>query len=853
MTVTGRSTRWVILAIAVALVGGHQSLARAQPTISPSSRLAAMVAEYQTRIANAAGRVPDWSYQRVLRDADSARTWLVRLDSVPGGGLTHDENLTRELLRWEAGKAIQDTLLYWYSFEALPALSPIRAIDPILAGKALGNPGDRDGYLAALGNVAEAFTGWMADSSSFWYLDSMPDRTVVLRVDPQRNTIAPLVDVAKTRAAIAAAVGHPLPYQGLPFSGFTFTDGERAIQFSFGAREWILDRDSYRVRAAPVLTPLELDRVTPRLIHRTYPVRIPDVREVPSPDRRWFATEKDRNLWLRSATDGRAQSLTSDGVEDFGWGVTGAQWSGNGLRLAALKADVRGVAKVPVLHWLKPVEEISWLPFPKVGGAMARTEVHVLDVISGRDVRAELGNETNHYLSLIGWTQNDAELLLYKMTRDMKRLEVIAVDPATGKTRTVLTETQPTFIKNISANPSWRELFTMLDDGKRFIWQSERDGWDHLYLYNLDGTLVRRLTSGRWPVIRVVATDSKAGWVYFTGHAESRLYDTHVYRIGLDGTGLKRLTDGTGTHTPTFSPNRRFFVDVHSDANRPPTTELRSADGRLVRTLAAAATDSLRAIGWRPPEEFTVKAADGRTDLYGVLIKPFDFDPTRRYPVVEYIYGGPQVTNVPRAFGQSWVREQAIAQLGFVVVVLDARGTPERGKAFQDVVYRNFGRNEIPDHAAAIQQLGARHRYLDLSRVGILGGSWGGYMTIRALLTAPKTYHVGIATFPVGDFYDHSAGAIEPYMGLLESNREGYEYGSSLRLASSLEGKLLLLHGTSDVNATFSATMKLVEALTRANKPYDLLVFPEVNHSLTGIEDYWSEAARRYLTEHLKP
>jgi dipeptidyl aminopeptidase/acylaminoacyl peptidase len=272
-----------------------------------------------------------------------------------------------------------------------------------------------------------------------------------------------------------------------------------------------------------------------------------------------------------------------------------------------------------------------------------------------------------------------------------------------------------------------------------------------------------------------------------------------------------------------------------------------------VRVLAKPTIDSLMALGWKPPEEFVVKAADGSTDLHGVLFKPFDFDPSRKYPVIEYIYGGPQTVNAPHAFTQSWVREQAYAQLGFITLVLDARGTPERGKAFQDVVYRNFGRNEIPDHAAALKQLGAARSWMDMSRVGIYGGSWGGYMTIRALVLAPETYHAGVATYPVAEMYDHAAGAIEGYMDLPDRNREGYEYGSSLRLFGNLRGNLMIMHGTSDVNATFSASMKIVDALTRANKQYELRIFPEVNHGLVPIYDYWTEATRQFFVRHLKP
>jgi dipeptidyl-peptidase-4 len=694
---------------------------------------------------------------------------------------------------------------------------------------------------------------WMADSVRFWYVDSAPDRTVIQLVDPIAGRRAPLVDVGRARAAVGRALGHQPPYSGLPGSGFALVDQERGLRFSLEGRDWVLDLASYSVRSVPVPSAAERDRREPRLVERAWPTTGTDLRELASPDGRWLASHRDGNLWLRSTADGRDQQLTSDAVTDFGWTVAGAKWSPDGLRLAALKIDNRGLAKLPILHWLKPTEEVEWRPFTKVGGAMARFEIHVIDILSGRTVTTRFADSVDAYLSPIGWTPDNAEFLFYRMTRDMKRLELAAIRPATGQTRVVLAETQPTFIKNIAANPGWRDLVTLLPDGKRFVLISERDGWDHLYLYDLEGTLIRRLTSGRFPVLKVVTVDIKGGWIYFTGHAEPRPYDTHLYRVALDGSGFKRLTEGTGIHTAAFTPSMRHFVEHHSSIDRPWTAELRAADGRLVMTLATANTDSLRAFGWRPPEEFVAKAADGTTDLHGVLIKPFDFDSTRKYPIVEYIYGGPQTTTVVRNFGQAWVKEQALAQLGFVAVVVDARGTPERGKAFQDVVYRNFGRNEILDHAAVLKQLGARHPWLDLTRVGILGGSWGGYMTIRALVLAPETYHVGIATFPVGELYDHAASAIEPYMGLVETNRAGYDYGSSLRIIDRLRGKLMLLHGTSDVNATFSATMKVVDALTKAGKPYDLRVFPELNHSLTGIEGYFAETVRRYFVEHLDP
>jgi dipeptidyl aminopeptidase/acylaminoacyl peptidase len=438
------------------------------------------------------------------------------------------------------------------------------------------------------------------------------------------------------------------------------------------------------------------------------------------------------------------------------------------------------------------------------------------------------------------------------MSRDHKRLDVLAADPMTGAVRTVITETQPTFIKGIASTPGWRDLFNPLDDGKQFILISERDGWDHLYLYRLDGTMVRRLTSGTWPVVRFVGADTKNGWAYFTGHAEKRLYDTHLYRVSLEGKDFARLTEGDGQHTVTLSPSKQYFVDNHSSIDRPPASELRSADGKLLQRLDRANVAALAEIHWKAPEEFVVKAADGVTDLYGVLYKPYDFDPSRKYPIIDFIYNGPQTTWVGRSFTDSHhISPQSIAQLGFITFSVDGRGTVERGKAFQDVVYRNWGRNEIPDHVATLKQLAASRPYIDADRAGITGGSWGGYMTVRAMVLAPEVYKVGVSNVPVVDLYDHST-VCESYMDLLERNREGYEYASSIRLADKLRGKLLLAAGTLDVNATFAAPIKMVEALTRANKPYDLIIMPDQNHWFAGASQrYYLNALRRYFEDHL--
>jgi dipeptidyl aminopeptidase/acylaminoacyl peptidase len=387
------------------------------------------------------------------------------------------------------------------------------------------------------------------------------------------------------------------------------------------------------------------------------------------------------------------------------------------------------------------------------------------------------------------------------------------------------------------------------------IWRSERDGWAHLYLYSFEGQLVRELTSGEFPVQRVVHVDEDAGWVYFLAQAEPRIYDTHLYRVNLQGEGFERLTEGEGQHSAVVSPSGKYVLDTHSSHARPPAVDLRSSGGETIIQLSETDLSGLEGLYTQPPEEFAALADDGVTELHGLLFLPPDFDPSAKYPVLDAIYGGPQGLIVPRWYDH--VRAlvpRAYALEGFVVFVVDGRGTPGRSKAFHDVIHNNWGRYVIPDHVAVLRQLAAERPYMDLDRVGIFGRSWGGYHTIRAMVTATDVFHVGVATNPVADLYDHAAAAIEPYMGLPQQNREGYEYASSLRLAGNLKGNLLLIHGTSDVNAPFSCTIQFCHALMQAGKRYDLVILAEEHHHPEGTaQAYGNKAERQYFIDHLRP
>jgi dipeptidyl aminopeptidase/acylaminoacyl peptidase len=385
---------------------------------------------------------------------------------------------------------------------------------------------------------------------------------------------------------------------------------------------------------------------------------------------------------------------------------------------------------------------------------------------------------------------------------------------------------------------------------------SERDGWRHVYHYGYDGALKKQVTKGAFRVHRVVRVDAARQRIDMIASADSaRPYDRHVYGVALDGTGLTALTSAPGQHQPVFSPSGDFFIDAYSSLAQPHTVELRRSDGTLVKRLGQASTAPLDAAGYTPPEPFRVKAADGTTDLYGVLYRPTDFDSTRRYPIVDYIYAGPQVAVHQTTYAIATSMHglpAALAQMGFVVVMLDARGTPGRSKAFQDANYGRIGQGdvEIADHVAALRALARSRAYMDTTRAGIVGHSWGGYFAINGMLTAPDFFKVGYAGAP-GDLTE-AASINEPNMGLLESNRAGYDAGSNVARASALRGRLKIMHGTSDPMAPLSTTMRMAQALIEADRTFDLLIMPGQPHGPSGAAGrYYRADVRRFMATHL--
>ncbi len=572
----------------------------------------------------------------------------------------------------------------------------------------------------------------------------------------------------------------------------------------------------------------------------------------PSPDRRTVARPRSRGF---AVEDGAGRVLVERGGEEHHeWELPDSAWSPDGRFLAVWRSDARAVHKIPVVDYGSAIERVTLTPYVKTGTPLVRQELHVFEPSSGRAARVP-DPDGESYQWLAGWRPDGSELLLLRMSRDGKRLDLVAADPERGTTRLVLREERPeTFVAALDfAVDGWQHQVVPLRDGRHFLWLSERDGWRHVYQYDYSGKLVRQVTRGAFPVHRVAGVAPDGSTVFLLASADSSApYDESLYRTSLRGGGLHRLTPDPGVHRMTLAPSGRYFVDAHSTRTTPRTWDLRSSDGGSAFRYARADVSGMAELGLGTPDSLVVLAADGTTRLYGVLYKPRDFDPRRKYPVVDVIYAGPWLKVVPWHFAGNGtsLKAQSLAQMGFVVMVLDARGTPGRGKAFQDANYGRVGQIEIPDHVAALRQAAATRPYMDMERVGIHGHSWGGYFALRGMLTAPDFFRAGYAGAPGA--LEEEAVINEPNLGLPGDNPEGYRAGSNLLAAESLRGPLRIMHGTSDVSASLSTTMRMADALVRAGKHFELLLMPGEPHNPAGAaEKYYLDDVRLFFARTL--
>jgi dipeptidyl-peptidase 4 len=614
------------------------------------------------------------------------------------------------------------------------------------------------------------------------------------------------------------------------------------------------------------------------------PVAKHNADESPSPDRKHAAFIRNYNLWVRDVATGQETPLTTDGVKDFGYATDNpgwehtnhaiVAWSPDSTKIATFQQDQRGVGDMYLVRTQNGHPELESWKYAMAGDAVIATIQRVIiDIGTGKVVRLQIPPDPHRSspcydvqcgddeFADVQWSADGSHLAFVSSSRDHKRAQLRVADAVTGAVRGILSEQATTFYESdISSTSHGAVNWRYLPATNEVIWFSQRDNWAHLYLYDLrTGKLKRQITTGDWNVVEVLRVDEKRRMLYLLGVGREKgrdPYFAHFYRVGFDGGNLRLLTPEDADHEISMSPSGEYFVDSYSRPDVSPVTVLRNRDGKLIETLETADISRLVDTGWKPPVPFTVKARDGVTDLYGLMFKPTTFDATRKYPIVNWIYPGPQIGSVgSRHFAASRGDRQALAELGFIVVAIDGMGTSFRSKKFHDAYYDNMRDNTLPDQVAGMKQLGQRYPWIDLERAGIYGHSGGGYAAAAAMFSYPDFFKVGISESGNHDQLGYTDDWGEKFIGLLQRSPDGtsnYDNQDNESIAKNLKGHLLLAHGTMDDNVPPYQTLRLVDTLIKANKDFDLLLLPNQRHPY--LEEAGSYMTRRrwdYFVSHL--
>ncbi len=700
----------------------------------------------------------------------------------------------------------------------------------------------------------------------FWYRNALADGQEFVMVDPAAGTRERAFDHGRLAEALGRITGETYEATDLPFSSFEMGADDRSITFSVAGAGYRCDVWSYTCQEIR----REGEEVSPASGRFG--------RDVLSPDGSQAAFIRDYNLWVRDVATGRETQLTTDGVEDFGYATDNAGWtrsdrpvllwSPDSRKIATFQHDARGVGMMYLTTTNVGHAELeAWrgpLPEDTVIFRIQRVVIHLDGPGAPRVVRLRMPPDqhrstiTDHIacggvFCDVEWAPDGSQLAFVSSSRDHKQATLRVADPETGAVRDVLDETVDTFFESGVNMVNWH----FLPESNEVIWWSERSDWGHLYLYDLtSGRLKRQITSGDWLVRQLRYIDRENRMLYFTGSGREPgdPYFEYFYSVSMDGGDVRLLTPDSAHHSITLSPDNRYFVDSWSTPVDPGATVVRDLDGKEMVALEAGDVSRLEAHGWQPPTPFVVKARDGVTDLYGLLYRPTHFDPTVKYPVINYLYPGPQSGSVgSRSFSPARRDHQAIAELGFVVVELDALGTPGRSKSFHEYYYGNMGDNGLPDQITGIRQLAERYPWMDIDRVGIWGHSGGGFASTSGILRHPDFYKVAVSQAGNHDNRNYEDDWGEKWQGLLEVNPDGttnYDNQANELVARNLEGKLLLAHGTTDNNVPPSNTLLVVDALIAANKDFDLIMFPNRRHGF-GNEPYMMRRRWDYFVKNL--
>ena len=712
---------------------------------------------------------------------------------------------------------------------------------------------------------------WMAGGQRFWYRNKTSTGPEFIVVDPSRRSRGHLFDRDRLASALSLAADTSFVGHKLPFQTFDFVEGseEGAIRFDAMKKGFTCDIAAYTCEVGDTL-----------------PDQTPFVR---SPDGAWEAFSHEHNLWLRNMEGGDSIQVTTDGEDLWEYGVQAArpgqiiagtaqrpvlQWSPDSRRIAVQRMDERNVETLPLYSSTHTRPKGYTYPYPLPGDSIIpRFDIHIVDVEAKSNVKVQL--DPQPYLTFtatemsdstwvtVKWKEAGERLYFVHATRGAKSITLYEADLATGAATPIVGDTMDTHVELnldiVGGRPNW----DVVNGGRDILWFSERDGWGHLYRFGPDGDLKNRITQGPWTFGELLHVDESTDRVIFTarGREAGQIpMFRKLYSVGIDGSGLALIGAEDGDHAVRVTPDGQYLVDAYSRPDVPPVSVLRDTSGRAVMELEYADLAALEAIGWSPPRIFEYKGRDGITTIYGLMHLPSDFDSTTVYPVVEYVYPGPFIGSVGTwNFGGGplglVVRadQDALAELGFAVLQMDHMGTSLRSKAMLDHYWGNMGDNGIPDHVAALRQLGARHGFLDLDRVGIYGHSGGGFASTGAILRYPDIYKVAVSSSGNHDNRSYHAAYAEKYQGLLVSDTvngtDNYANQVNASLAANLEGKLMLMTGDMDDNVHPAMTLQVVDALIKANKSFDFLIFPNRAHDLN--EPYVVRRRWDYFVEHL--
>lgn len=685
---------------------------------------------------------------------------------------------------------------------------------------------------------------WQLDGKSVTYTVNRSEGKEFIRVDVDSRKIKPAFDAEKIAEKLNQVSDEKYEATQLPLSEVELKENGKLITFNALGKNWTYDLDTYVLKDSSTLRTGRKNSYWGAKPSRNHPDK------VPSPDGKWEAFIKNSNVFIRSKGKPSEEiQLSFDGSEGNPYSGN-IQWSPNSKHLATVKVMP---VKDRTLYLIESSPEDQLQPkmhtrnYPKPGDALEQKQPVLFSVATKERTEVPMHFiEDQFSLSPLKWWKDSRGFSFEYNQRGHQEYSVVEMEAETGNVRKLIKEESSTFI-----DYSGKKYRYDVEDGKEIIWASERDGWNHLYLIDgRSGKVKNQITKGEWVVRKVIKVDEDNRWIIFEGSGKQKDQDPYFiqyYRIGFDGNNLQALTWENANHQAVFSEDYEYFVDTYSRLDKVPTTVLRSGkDGKIVLELEEGDISKLEAIDWKMPEVFSAKGRDGQTDIWGMIVRPTNFDPQKSYPVIEYIYAGPHSSFVPKSFSSNPSGVAALAELGFIVVQIDGMGTSNRSKAFHDVCYQNLKDAGFPDRIAWMKAAAEKYPYMDLDRVGIYGTSAGGQSSAGALLFHPDFYKVAVSSCGCHDNRMDKIWWNEQWMGKMGAH---YAASSNTVHAANLEGKLMLIVGELDDNVDPASTYQFADALIKAKKDFELIMVPGMGHSSGG--EFGERKRRDYFVRHL--